>query len=331
MKLILFIVAFLATLISPAAALAQGKGQQSNGHVDLRVTLLGTGGPELSPQRFGYATLIEAGGQRLLFDAGRGVLQRLYESRIDPVPIANVFLTHLHSDHIEGLPGVWITPWYLLGRTHPLHIWGPEGTAKMAAGMEAMYGHDIAKRVNQWNTRESLGPLVKEIAEGDIYSGGGVRVTAFPVSHGDGNPAFGYRITYKGKNVVLSGDTTYSENVVKYGLNADLIVHNVIAMGPAYAGRPEAQVIQNMLTTPEQAASVFKKTAPKMAVYSHIVKKGLPGLAGDGAILKRTRDAGYMGPLTMGYDRMVIEVGDAVRVIPPKTIDDLPDMDFKAE
>ncbi|HEY4316586.1 MAG TPA: MBL fold metallo-hydrolase [Herbaspirillum sp.] len=296
----------------------------------MRVVLLGSGGPEMTLRRAGYATLIEAGGQRLLFDAGRGVLQRLYESRVDPASIRNIFFTHLHSDHIEGLPGVWITPWYLLGRTRPLHIWGPAGTWKMVAGMESMYGHDIEKRVNRWNTWESLKPLVREIAEGDIYDEEGLRVSAFAVSHGDGNPAFGYRISYRGKNVLLSGDTTYSENVVKYGRDADLIVHNVIAMGPAYSAIPEARAIQAMLATPEQAALVFKKIRPKMAVYSHIVKKGLPGAAGDRIIMTRTRDAGYLGPLAMGCDRMAIEIGDTVRVIPPEAIDDLPDMDFKA-
>ena len=325
MKFVLLVVSFLtASMWSP---LSQAARQSA-----LRVILLGTGGPELSPNRMGYATLIEAGDQRLLFDAGRGVLQRIYESRIDPVTISRVFITHLHSDHIEGLPGVWMTPWYLLGRAEPLRIWGPEGTLAMASGMEAMFGHDVKNRVNRWNTRENLGPVVREIAEGEIYDEGGVRVTAFPVSHADGNPAFGYRISYGGKKIVLSGDTTYSENVVKYGRQADLIVHNVIAADRADAASPELRKILAKLTTPEQAARVFEQAKPKMAVYSHIAKKAMPGLAGDLEIMKRTRAAGYGGPLAMGYDRMTIEIGEDgdVRVLRPETIDDLPDMDFKA-
>lgn len=324
MKSVLSALLFLiANMLSPISQAAQLSG--------LRVILLGTGGPELSPHRMGYATLVEAGDQRLLFDAGRGALQRIYESRIDPVTISCVFITHLHSDHIEGLPGIWMTPWYLLGRTEPLRIWGPEGTLAMAAGMEAMFGHDLKSRVNRWNTRENLGPVIQEIAEGEIYDEGGVKVTAFPVSHADGNPAFGYRISYRGKNVVLSGDTTYSENVVKYGRHADLIVHNVIAAERTEATSPEIQKILAKLTTPEQAARVFKQAAPGMAVYSHIAKKAMPGLAGDLEIMKRTRAAGYDGSLAMGYDRMTIEIGDDgdVRVLRPETIDDLEDMDFK--
>ncbi len=64
----------------------------------LRVHLLGTGGPELVPDRAGYTTLIEAPGLAdheglLLFDAGRGSLQRLYEQRINPRRVTRIFLT----------------------------------------------------------------------------------------------------------------------------------------------------------------------------------------------------------------------------------------------
>jgi ribonuclease Z len=123
---------------------------------DIRVTLLGTGGPELTPHRLGYSTLVEAGGQKLLFDAGRGVLQRLYESRINVTEVRSVFFTHLHNDHIEGLPTLWMTPWFLLGRDKPMEAWGPVGTARMISGMEAMFAFDIEHRVNQFNKRENL-------------------------------------------------------------------------------------------------------------------------------------------------------------------------------
>lgn len=323
MKFRLFIVAFLFIFSN------QGFAQGNNPDVDIRVILLGTGGPEMSPNRFGYATLVEAGGQKLLFDAGRGVSQRIYESRVNLASVSTVFLTHLHSDHIEGLPSLWMAPWFLLGRTEPLHIWGPEGTVKMIAGMESMFGHDMEHRVNRFNKLENLIPVVKEISEGEIYNKNGVTVTAFPVWHDDGNPAFGYRISYKGRNVILSGDTTYSANVVKYGRHADLIVHNVIAMSEHLTEMPEMGPILAKLTTPEQAARVFNETAPKMAVFSHIVKKELHGLHGDNVVMERTRKAGYTGPLEMGYDRMIIEIGNSVRVFQPTETFNLPDLDRK--
>src|ERR1700761_6914255 len=101
----------------------------------MKVYLLGTGGPELTAERQGSATLIQAGDQLLLFDAGRGALQRLYESDVHITGITNIFFTHLHSDHIEGLPELWMTGWFLLGRDHSLHLYGPAGKQHMAHGM----------------------------------------------------------------------------------------------------------------------------------------------------------------------------------------------------
>lgn len=297
---------------------------------DMRVILLGTGGPELTQNRAGYATLVEAGGQTLLFDAGRNVLQRLYESKIKATDVTRVFFTHLHSDHIEGLPGLWMTSWFLLGRDKPMHVWGPRGTADMIKGMQTMFQFDMTHRVNRFNDIRNLKITVTEIKDGVIYDHGGVRVTAFSVWHGDGNPAFGYRIDYRNRSVVLSGDTTFSNHVVSYGRGADLIVHNVIAMSKRFTAAPEMGPVLAKLTTPEQAARVFIAARPRMAVFSHIVKKELPGRYGDELIMQRVRAAGYHGPLEMGYDRMVIEVGNTVRVLQPIATDNLTDEDRKA-
>jgi ribonuclease Z len=308
--------------------------QESCVQPDMRVILLGTGGPELTPNRAGYATLVEAGGQKLLFDAGRDVLQRLYESRVKIPDVTKVFFTHLHSDHIEGFPGLWMTSWFLLGRDRPMQVWGPPGTAEMIKGMQIMYQHDMTHRANAFNLAKNLKIDVTEIKSGIkggvVYHRNGVKVTAFSVWHGDGNPAFGYRIDYKNRSVVLSGDTTFSDHVVEYGRGADLIVHNVIAMSDRLSRAPEMKPVLAKLTTPEQAARVFMATQPRMAVFSHVVKKELPGRYGDDLIIQRVRAAGYQGPLVMGYDRMVIEIGDAVRVFPPITTDGLIDLDRKA-
>ncbi|WP_165799513.1 MBL fold metallo-hydrolase [Sphingomonas oleivorans] len=296
----------------------------------LRIHLLGTGGPELTPDRAGYATLVEGGDTLLLFDAGRGILQRLYEQRINPKRITRIFLTHLHSDHIAGLPDLWITPWFLLGRTAPLEIWGPPGTRAMVSGMLAMYGHDVASRVNRFNPAGAIAVTVHELAPGTIFDRDGMRVTAFAVEHDDGNPAFGYRIDRAGHAAVLSGDTTYSANVVAAAQDVDLVVSNVIAFSPRLSALPEMQGVLAKLTTPEQAARLFVETRPKLAIFSHIVKKELGGAPGDAAILSRVRAAGYSGPLAMGHDREVIELGKSVTLLPPPSIVDLPDLDSKS-
>ncbi len=297
----------------------------------MKVILLGTAGPEYFPDRLGISTLIEANGEKLLFDVGRGTNQRLYQSLVNPKDISRIFLTHLHSDHIEGLPDLWMTPWFLLGRDHGLELWGPDGTAQMVDGMRAMFGHDLAARVNQFNPIVTLAIQTHVVGDGVVFDNNGVKVTAFTVEHADGNPAFGYKIESNGHAVVLSGDTTLSENVIKQGAGADLIVHNVIAFSERLSAMPEMKGVLAKLTTPEQAAEVFKRAKPKLAVYSHIVTKELQGKAGEDEIITRTRAAGYAGPLLMGLDRMSFEIADEVTTLAPPSLDRLPNLDSKGQ
>ena len=176
-----------------------------------------------------------------------------------------------------------------------------------------MFGHDLKARVNQFNPIETLAIQPHIVAEGVVFERNGVKVTAFPVEHADGNPAFGYRVDWSGRRVVLSGDTTLSESVVKHGAGADVIIHNVIAFSDRLSQMPEMKGVLAKLTTPEQAAEVFKRAKPKLAVYSHIVTKELQGTKGEDQIIARTRAAGYDGPLVMGLDRM--DPGNAYAII----------------
>lgn len=276
----------------------------------VRVTLLGTGGPELSHERLGAATLIEAGGMPLLFDAGRGVLQRLNECGVNLKSIDRLFLTHLHSDHIEGLPGLWITPWFMLGRSAPLRIWGPPGTREMVEGMRMFLGHDTVHRM-------PAGAAILDVEVHEFDSGGtvfganGVEIRAVEVDHKDGNPAFGFVVEFGGRKVVLSGDCTLSEELIAAGQDADLIVHNVFAPSPALLARDtHKRAVAEKLTSPEQAAEVFQRTNTRCGVYTHVIP--LDSSLSD--ILRRTRAAGYLGPLVVGEDLMKIDVGADVTV-----------------
>src|SRR5579859_2082846 len=169
----------------------------------MKVTLLGTAGPEYFPDRLGISTLVEANGEVLLFDVGRGANQRIYQSRRNPKDVTKIFLTHLHNDHFEGLPDLWMTPWFLLGRDHGFEMWGPDGTAEMVQGMRLMFGHDLKARVNAFNPIETLTITTHIVGDGVVYEKNGVKVTAFPVEHADGNPAFGYRVDWNGHRAAL--------------------------------------------------------------------------------------------------------------------------------
>ena len=300
-------VALFAAVVVPAAAQVHG----------IRVTLLGTGCPPPVMNRFGPSTLVEAGDQKLLFDAGRGALQRLTQIKVRWQDVNGVFLTHLHSDHIVGFPDLWLTGWLIVpGRNVPLQVWGPLGTSKMISHLKQAFEYDISiRQVNDRAAPDGVVLLVHDISEGVIYNKGGVKVTAFEVDHSPVKPAFGYRIDYAGRSVVLSGDTRVSENLIRHSQGVDLLVHEVFVPETLQrAGVPpdRANKIVAYHTTPEEAGLVFARTKPRLAVYSHIC---LP-TATDQDLLPATRKT-YGGPLELGEDLMVIEVGEKVEARKP--------------
>ncbi|SVE31921.1 uncharacterized protein METZ01_LOCUS484775, partial [marine metagenome] len=136
---------------------------------EITIHFLGTGGPEITKNRQGVATLIEVPGNKFLFDAGRGVLQRMAESRINLPLVRNVFLTHLHSDHIEGLPSLWMTAWFITKRNSPMSFWGPPGTTQMIDGLQTFMSHDVVARVNPVVKALGIRTFVKEITEGIVF------------------------------------------------------------------------------------------------------------------------------------------------------------------
>jgi ribonuclease Z len=113
----------------------------------LKVTILGTGTPDPNPERFSAAILVEAGEKRFMVDCGRGTVVRLAEAGQDPARIDGVFITHLHYDHTVGLPDLWLTGW-LLGRSQPFQVWGPEGTRSMAENLAKAFDADVQNRVS---------------------------------------------------------------------------------------------------------------------------------------------------------------------------------------
>ena len=123
------------------------KENLNNGNDMFRVTLLGTGAPPPVMERFGPSTLVEVGGEILLFDAGRGVLQRLFQLKTPLNRLRSLFLTHLHSDHIVGLPDLWLTGWLVGHPEVPLSIWGPRGVKEMMTYLDKAFDYDIRIRL----------------------------------------------------------------------------------------------------------------------------------------------------------------------------------------
>jgi ribonuclease Z len=150
----------------------------------------------------------------------------------------------------------------------------------------------------------------EEIEEGVVYSQNGMTISAFEVDHGGEElPAFGYRIDYRGLSAVLSGDTTFNENLIYHAQGADLVVHEVTATSGTAAESPEQlKRIGSNHTTPEQAGEVFARIKPKLAVYNHLL---LFGGATAEDLIPATRKR-YAGPLVVGEDLMHIDIGENI-------------------
>jgi len=186
----------------------------------------------------------------------------------------------------------------------------------MMLHLEQAYEYDI--RIRLYDDRASPDGVVilaEDVAGGFVYEKNGVKITAFEVDHTPVRPAFGYRIDYAGRSVVLSGDTRVSENLIRHAQGVDLLVHEVASPETFQrAGSPpeRAKSVVAHHVTPEQAGEVFSRTKPKLAVYSHIV---LP-TATEQDLIPPTRKT-YAGPLELGEDLMVMEVGEKVVVRRP--------------
>ena len=284
---------------------------------DFRVTLIGTGSPMLSMDRFSSSTLVEVGDKKLLFDVGRGAALRLNQMDIAPGMIDKLFVTHLHHDHTMGFADVLITaavPDPRGGREDNFQVWGPKGTKSWVDHTLKAFEADIeVRKVVEGAT--GLNADVLEIEEGVVFQEDGIEVIAFEVDHGPMKPALGYRVNYNGYSVVISGDTTYSENLVKYAQGTDLLIHEVISIkNPEEEYKSEAHKnIEAYHTTPEQAGEIFKQVKPRLAAYTHIA---LMMSEKEAKLVERTKKI-YDGDVVVGEDLMSFEIGEEIEIIEP--------------
>ncbi|MGR3590419.1 MAG: MBL fold metallo-hydrolase [Limimaricola soesokkakensis] len=253
---------------------------------ETQLIMLGTGTPVPDATRSGPALAVVHDDEAYLFDAGGGMVQRAIQAwqeleveALYPTNIEHVFLTHLHSDHTLDYPELAATYWWR--RENKLNAYGPEGLQAMTDAYYQMQSADIELRTggNQPVRDPSLYQVnVDEIDdEGVVFEGNGVTIEAFSVSHGDIEPAYGYKVTTPEKVIVISGDTTYSETVARHARGADILVHEVISEAGWSALPPEWQAYHHSShTLTSELAELANEARPGLLVLTHILHYGAP-------------------------------------------------------
>lgn len=282
--------------------------QTDSGHTQL--VLLGTGTPNADPLRSGPALAIVVNQQAYVVDCGPGVVRRAtaaYQMGVkglQPAALTRLFITHLHSDHTSGYPDFILTP-AVLDRNQPLQVFGPRGLQSMTDHILQAYQEDIDIRIHGLEKGDSLGYVVKvkEIGEGVIYQDSNVTVKAFRVNHGSWPEAFGYRFETKDKVIVVSGDCTYSENLVSHTQNCDILIHEVYSMAGFAKRTPQWQTYHAAFhTSTAQLAEIANKVHPGLLVLTHELLMG----STRESLLQEIRER-YKGKVVFGDDLMVFE------------------------
>lgn len=287
----------------------------------LHVGLCGAGAPFPDDKRSGPCTLVVAGQRLFVFDAGSGSARHIGAMGFNPGRIEAVFLTHFHSDHIDGLGELMLQRWGASANNKPVPIYGPTGVDAVVGGFLQAYEQDHQYRVAHHGNivlpttgfGATAMPFAMPGAEPVVLiKDKDLEISTFAVDHAPVHPAVGYRIRYKDRSVVLSGDTRKSAAVAEAAKGADLLVHEALSAplvailrdSAAATGRHNLEQvfkdIVNYHTSPQEAADVAEQAQVGYLLLNHIVPPlPLPGLKkvflGDAA-------ERYSGPIRIGQD-----------------------------
>jgi ribonuclease BN (tRNA processing enzyme) len=279
-----------SALLIPLAALSQQLPipHSNDGSHRTRVVLLGTGTPVPDPERSGPATAIVVDQNAYLVDFGPGVVRRAkaavldrHVAALEPANLKIAFVTHLHSDHTAGYSDLILTGW-TAGRRNPLAVYGPSGLQSMTEHILEAYRVDIDTRTapggDQRANPEGWKVSAHEIKAGVIYRDEKIRVTAFPTQHA--MDSYGYRFDTPDRSIVISGDTSPTEETIKACAGCDILVHEARAM-EMFARLPEDRRSFGAKnhTTSEQLSALAVRAKPRLLVVYHAWISSWPSVA----------------------------------------------------
>jgi ribonuclease BN (tRNA processing enzyme) len=268
------------------------------------VITLGTGTPVPNPERSGPATAVVVGGRVFLFDAGPGVMRRVAAAGLPIDGVTAAFITHLHSDHTLGLPDLILTSW-VMGRSTPMRLQGPPGLRRMVDNIIETWAEDTVVRVKGLERGRPGGYRVdaRETTGGTLYDSAGVTITAIRVPHGEWEYAFAYRIAARGRTILISGDTRYSEAIARAAADVDVLVHEVYPeTRSAPENRPGGELwpryLREVHTSDVELGRIAAVARPKLLVLSHVLFMG----ATEEEVIAGVRRGGFSGRVVIARD-----------------------------
>ncbi len=273
----------------------------------IAITLLGTGSPLPDAHRAGPATLVSAGDQHFLVDAGRGVLMRLAAAGLGAGHLTAVLLTHLHSDHLTDLNDVITTRWVTTFEPTPLTIVGPPETRAVVEHLLASLEPDIGYRIAHHDDLSYRPETnVIEVADGPVELPGPASVTCAPTDHRPVEPSIGFRVEHDGASVVLAGDTVPCEGLDRLSAGAGALVHTVLRKD-IIATVPIPRMLDTLdyHSSPEEAAQTAARAGVATLVLTHYVP-AFPSGGGDD--WRALAAAHFGGRIELGDDLHRVEV-----------------------
>jgi len=268
--------------------------------MDLSLFFAGTAGSVPTARRGLPATLLRAGGDRLLFDCGEGTQQQLLRS-VGLPELDAVFITHFHLDHWLGVIGM-VKSFDLRARDRELVLYGPPGLRGLIEAMRFVLG------------RPGYPLRIEELEPHEEVRFGGYLVAAFPVDHR--GPAYGYAFVEDdrpgrfdaasaralgveegpdfgrlqrgeevggikpeqvvgperpGRRIVLSGDTRPCQTTEVYAHGADVLVHEA-----TFLEDERARARETGHSTAAQAAEIARDAGVRLLALTHLSTRYFP-------------------------------------------------------
>ena len=279
------------------------------------VTILGTGSPIPDPHRAGPSTLVQAGDENYLVDAGRGVLMRLAGAGCAPTMLTAVLLTHLHSDHITDLNDVITSSWALnMDDPKPLRIVGPEGTKETVARILHFLDLDIGYRLaHHDDLNEPPQVEVTEITKGSLDLSTTVSISTAPTDHRPVDPTIAFRFDYQESSVVVAGGTVPCTDLDQLCNGAKALVHTAIRKDIIETlPLQRAKDILNYHSSVEEAAQTAQRAGMEMLILTHYVP-GIPPAENEfhELVVQQWRDRAaenFSGKIEIGDDLLKISL-----------------------